>query len=312
MDRQLLLLGAEVTYGLAPAFTTAMTILAEGVDIKFTDSRDKPDFSKPGVGPSADHTYGQYVTVTFDVPLAGSGVAGTAPKWGPALKACGWSETIVAATSVTYGLLSDPSIAGSVAFKWRDGNRRVHQVTGARGKVDFDLTAGKRPALKFTFKGIHNVVTKAAAVLAKTDADFTGWLDAKPVASGTTTFSIDGVDGLGLRALSFSASDNVVFVDVPEQNDIRLLGERAFTGQAKITNPLADVFNFESHWLAADVIDWVMVHGATAGNIVTITGNAQILSPTYARDNGDDVASCGFNLVPTGFDDDDDLAIALT
>src|SRR5690349_14386461 len=38
----------------------------------------------------------------FDVELKGSGAAGTAPRFGPLLQACGMTETIVPATSVAY------------------------------------------------------------------------------------------------------------------------------------------------------------------------------------------------------------------
>ena len=46
----------------------------------------------------------QYAEVTFEVELAGSGAAGTAPPFSSLLRACGMTETIVASTSVTYGL----------------------------------------------------------------------------------------------------------------------------------------------------------------------------------------------------------------
>jgi hypothetical protein len=46
------------------------------------------------------------VSITFDVELSGSGTAGTAPAFGPLLKAAGLSETVVAITSVTYAGVS--------------------------------------------------------------------------------------------------------------------------------------------------------------------------------------------------------------
>jgi hypothetical protein len=46
------------------------------------------------------------VSVSFDVEIAGSGTAGTAPKWSALMQACGFSETIVSVTSVTYAPIS--------------------------------------------------------------------------------------------------------------------------------------------------------------------------------------------------------------
>jgi len=312
MDRQLLLGAAEVTYGTAVATTSAASIWAEDVDFKPTGQRVTPNPAKPGVGPVADHTYGEHVTLSFKVPLVGSGVAGTAPKWGPTIKACGFSETVVAVTSVTYALRADPENSPSMTFRWRDGNKRLHLVKGWRGKVDFQLTAGQRPMLVFTGKGLHTDVAEAAGALAHADADFTGWIDAKPVASGTTTFAYAGVSGLGLREMNFQSSDNVKFVDLPEQENVRLLGERAFTGSLKITNPLPSVLNLETKWRQGTVDVWSMVHDSVAGRIATINGRCQLIDPTYAREEGDDVASANTKLVPSTLVADDDLAIVLT
>lgn len=313
MDRQLLLAKQEVTYGVDPTTAAADTIWAEEVRHSLTGQRVKPNVSKPGVGPQKSHVYGEYCNLTFKVPLAGSGVAGTAPKWGKLMKASGWGETVVAATSVTYALLADPIAATSMTLKWRDGNRRVHLVTGFRAKVDFELSAGGRPMLVFTGKGLHNDVTTAGAALAHADADFSGWLDAKPVASGTTTFAYGGVTGLGLRELSFQQSDNVKFVDVPEQKDIRLLGAREFTGNLAITCPLPSTLNLETKWKAGTDDVWSMVHGATAGNIVTINARSQLVEPNYERNSdGDDIAKAGLELVPSSLTTDNDLALVLT
>lgn len=311
MDRQLLLAKKEVTYGVDPTAATANTVLAENVQYKLLDTRVTPDPAKPGVGPVASHVYGEHCEVSFEIPFAGSGVAGTAPKWGPLMKACGWAETVVAVTSVTYALMANPLIADSMNLVWRDGNRRLHMVSGFRGRVGMKLTAGQRPMLTFTGKGLHTDVTTGAA-LVHADATFTGWLDAKPVAHGTTTFTFDAVTGLGLREFGFDQSDNVKFTDVPEQENVELVGARKFTGNAKITCPLASALNLETIWKAGSIKVFAMTHGATAGNIVTVNGRTQVLAPAYSRDDDHDVVTFGTELVPSALTTDDDLAIVLT
>lgn len=312
MDRQLLLAKKEVTYGTDPVPVAAQTLWAEDVTHKLTGSRVTPNPAKPGVGPVADHTYGEHAEVSFKIPLNGSGTAGTAPKWGPIMKACGWAETLVAVTSVTYALMANPRLADSMTLVWRDGNRRLHKVLGWRGRVGFELTAGQRPMLTFTGKGLYVPVDTAGAELAHADADFTGWNDVKPVAQGTTTFSFAGITGLGIRELGFDQSDNVRFIDVPEQENVELVGDRTFTGKLKTTTPLPSALNYETKWTAGTVDVFALVHGATAGKIVTINGRTQILDPAYSRDNGDDVISCGLKLVPSALTTDDDIAIVLT
>ncbi|MFN3513460.1 MAG: hypothetical protein ACK41C_10465 [Phenylobacterium sp.] len=312
MDRQLLLAKKEVTYGTDAAAVAANTVLAEEVQFRLLDTRVQPNPAKPGVGPVASHVYGQHAELGFKIPLAGSGDAGVAPKWGPIMKACGWNETVVADTSVTYALMENPIGADSMTLVWRDGNRRLHKVLGWRGRVGLELTAGQRPMLVINGRGLHVPVATAAAELAHADASFAGWNDAKPVASGTTQFTFDGISGLGLRALSFEQSDNVKFTDVPEQENVELVGARRFTGQQRITCPLASTINFENKWVAGDVVTWAMTHGSVAGLIATINGRTQVLAPEYSRDDDHDVLGCGLELVPSSLTTDDDLSIVLT
>ena len=61
--------------------------------------------------------------------LAGSGTAGTAPRYGALLQACGLSETIVASTSVTYAPVSSAFSSATIYFN-NDGIR--HILTGCR------------------------------------------------------------------------------------------------------------------------------------------------------------------------------------
>lgn len=311
MYRQLLIAKKETAYGTDAGPLAANTVWAENVSWKVTGQRVSPNPAKPGVGPVQDWTYGEHVEMSFEIPLNGSGTPGTPPNWGFLMKACGWAETVVAATSVTYPLAFDPLAADSLTLVWRDGNRRLHKVLGFRGRVGLKLNAGERPMLVFTGKGLHVDVTTGAA-LAQADAVFTNWKDARPVAQGTTTFSLNSITGLGVRAFSIDQSDNVKFVDVPEQENVELRGERIFTGQGKITTPLASTLNLETLWKAATVVPYSVVHGSTPGQIVAVNGRGQVVDPSYAIENDFDVASFNLKHVPSSLVTDDDLAIVLT
>lgn len=321
MDRQLLLAKTEVTYGTDPTAAAVDTIWAENVRYEPTGQRVSSSPAKPGVGAVAEQTYGEYAMVSFEIPLIGSGAAGTAPKWGKVLLASGWDETVVAATSVTYSLLEDPlTDSESMTLAWRDGNLRKHLVTGWRGYASLKLSAGQRPMIVFTGKGIHHDVAEAAAPLAHADADFSGWLDALPVANGTTSFSFAGVSDLGIREFTVDQNDTVNFIDVPGQELVRILGERIFTGTFKITCPKPSDLNLETKWRTAAVSTWSMVHGTAAGKIVTVNGRSQLIDPRYSRENagqgggqgGDDVASANHRCAPSSLTADDELSIVCT
>ena len=95
--------------------------------------------------------YGSHLwQITFDVLVKGSGTAGAAPEYGPLLEACGFDETIVASTSVTYDPLST-SIESATIYLFEDGKR--YNITGCRGNVSFSGEGGQAGKLSFTLTG---------------------------------------------------------------------------------------------------------------------------------------------------------------
>lgn len=318
MDRQLLLGKIEATYpaaGDAPqALAAANAVWAEDVQYKGTGQRVRPNPSKPGAGIVAEHTYGEHVTLSFKVPLAGSGTPGTAPAWGFLMGACAWAETIdntEGAEAVTYKPMANAALAKSATFKWRDAERQ-HVVIGWRGKVGLELSPGQRPMLVFTGKGLHLDPT-ASAELTHADAVFTAWRDSKPVANGTSTMSFAGVANLRLREFSIDQDDIVRFIDAPGVELVTISGDRVFTGQMKVGTPPIGTLNLEGKWKAGDVDVFSVTHGTVAGDIITINGRAQVSdAPTYGREDGMDTASNPVLLVNSGLSTDDEISIVCT
>ncbi len=299
----------EVTYGVNPTPAAGDVIWAENIDIKPTGQVVASDPAKPGMAGVKGTPYGQVYSVGFDVPLVGSGTAGTAPKWGVLAKACGFSETVVASTSVTYAPLVSPASGGSVALIGRV-DRRAHTLLGARGRMGLKCDAGKRPMLRFDFMALFTAVATGALPV-QADATWTGWNDALPIAQGRTTFSFGGTN-LPLRSLSLDAKNNVVFTDIPHQENVLLLGERGHSGNLKVTKPLASSVNFESIWDAQSQQTIALVHGATGGSIVTLNAKTYIDQPAYSVEDKQDVVSCGLRPLPSTIALDDDVSIVLT
>lgn len=80
----------------------------------------------------------------FEIEVAGSGTAGTAPKWGPLLKACGFGETITAGTEVVYAPVSggEPTLT---MYAFVDGTQ--FRMTEAKGTVSFEFNAMQIPVM---------------------------------------------------------------------------------------------------------------------------------------------------------------------
>jgi hypothetical protein len=98
--------------------------------------------------------------IAFDVELVGSGVAGTAPYWGPLMKACGFSETVVASTSVTYKPATNNLSNSMTLAGYMDGV--IKRLWGARGSVKLSIETGKPGILHFEFEGADFEVVDGA------------------------------------------------------------------------------------------------------------------------------------------------------
>lgn len=310
MDRQLLLAKVESQYGTDSEPAAVNTVLAEAVRFSLNGERVKGDPARPGVAQIAGHTHGVHAELQFEVPLAASGAAGVAPGWGALLLACGWDETIVAETSVTYQRLFEPAGAPSDTIIWRD-SRRLHKMTGARGRAGWRIQAGQRPMLVFNFKGLHSPVA-AGAALAAADADFTGWKDSRPVAQGRTQFSFGG-DAMPLREFNLDAADNVRFIDLPHQENVQLLGPMGWSGKIKASTPPVGTVNFESLWEAGGLNVMAFTHESEEGETVTVNARAQVSgAPDYSRDGDEDVVDVPLEFLPQGLTAKDEVSIVLT
>ena len=105
--------------------------------------------------------------LTFGVEIKGSGTAGTPVRAGPLLRSCGLSETIVAATSVTYA----PVNTGfeSCTIYWYDGSK-LHKLTGVFSTMRIVEEVGQFGRFEFTCTGIWNLPTDAAIPTMTLDA----------------------------------------------------------------------------------------------------------------------------------------------
>lgn len=297
-SRQLLLVAKETTYAdPAQALVAADAVWAEAVAYTIRGERIVSDPARPSSGAVPGYVVGEHVEVAFEVQLAGSGVVATAPKFGKLLKACGMSETITPTTSVSYNLVHDTSAADSLSMVWRDAGR-LHRIRGARGRWGFKLVAGQQPKLTFVFRGLYSPV-EAGAPLVSADAVFTGWKEALVINQANVGFEMDGA-ALGLRDASFDSADNVRFVDLPGQKDVRIVGDRAMTGAIKATMPAVGVFNGEAKWRGNARILFSAQIGNLAGSICSVSGGVQFTAPpAYSRDNEQDVFSAAAQFLPS-------------
>jgi len=206
---------------------------------------------------------GRLQTITFAVCLKGSGTAGTAPEFGPLLRACGLGETIVASTSVTYAPVSS-AIESCTIYYYEDGVR--HILTGCRGTFVIECTAGDVPRVRFTMTGHTSNPTDNTAPTPTYDSTEPVGLVGIPFTVGgdslvVTQFNMDAVNNVAFNP-SLSASDGYA--------DIQITGRDpggSFDPETVLVATTPIIADFTGGVTQAISVGSI---GATGGNIVDL------------------------------------------
>ena len=118
------------------------------------------NFIRPFFGGSGQLAGTRFVEINFEIELANSGTAGTAPAWAPVLRACGMAESVLATPArVEYTPVS-ASFSSVTIYYHLDGVRRV--ALGCMGNVEIMLNEGAAPMLRFSLVGLDGGRTATA------------------------------------------------------------------------------------------------------------------------------------------------------
>ena len=189
----------ETTYGTDSVPTgAANAILVRNLNVtpQEADFTDR-DLVRPFIGRSEQLPAGLRALVDFEVEIAGSGTAGTAPGYGPLLRACGFAEAVLAA-AVT-GTAQAGSTATTIILA-----ASASAVDGFYNGMPVRITAGTGSG-QSGFIVAYNGTSKVATVLSNwtttPDATSAYSIDAnvayRPVSTGFESvsmyFNVDGV-----------------------------------------------------------------------------------------------------------------------
>lgn len=305
--KKVLLAKTESTYGTdsTPAATDA--VLTKNLSIQpYAGPVVSRDLDKSTLGAESQINTAPMVTVSFDVEFAGSGAAGTAPAWGYVLEACGFSETINAGTSVVFAPLSASFPSLTMKF-YLDGQE--HAIVGARGTAQLSLTRGQLPMISFTFTGLY---TQPTAVALPTE-DVSDYI--APVAvtqSNTPTFTI-GATSLVAESLSINLNNNVVHRNIIGSDQVSIT-DRNVTGSLVIEAPAIGTKNWFADVESDNGVTTAalsLVHGTTAGNILTIGAPVVQLTSIVPQDS-DGIVTYSMDAVFIPSSGDDELTITNT
>ncbi|MDH5541972.1 MAG: phage tail tube protein [Nitrospinota bacterium] len=303
-----LLFKTEVTYKTDPVPTAATdALVVQDLSIKPANERM---VKRSGIdsthGPLQTLYGGSLMQVEFNHELKGSGTAGTAPKIGRLLQACGMAETVVPATSVTY----DPASSGqksATIYVYRDG--KLYKLLGCRGTWKMANAAGNPGVVTFTFTG-HLALTGGVTDVA--------------LPSPTVEATVPPVmKSVALTVGGFSATVSKVDIDYGNVMSIRddmnsengyaeiLLSDREPTCTLDPEDKLIATKDWFQDWRGGNLLALNLGPVGAAGNRVTITA-PKLVFTAIAEGDREGVVTMDITAQLKKDSGDDELSIAFT
>ena len=304
--KRLIQVKGEATYGTdsSPAGTDALLVRNLEITPIEADVVSR-DLIRNYLGNSPQLLANTRVSITFQAELAGSGTAGTPPRYGALLRACGLLEAVVASTSVTYTPRSAGFESATIYFN-NDGIR--HVLTGCRGTFTMNCEVGQIPTLDFTMIGVYNAPTDTALPTTTYSQQASPLIFRQGNTSAFQFFSYAGC----LQSVSFDMANETVYRELVGCTKEILITNRAPAGTVMIEAPTLatkDYFNIAQTETTGNL---TFLHGTAAGNRVTFTaGQCDITNPTYADQDGVQMLNIPYVAVPTTAGNDE-LTLAFT
>lgn len=250
------------------------TPLRQNIDTGFAGAR-------PSV-PSATHR-----GYSFEMEMAGSGVAATAALWQTMLRGSMFGAGVTAGAQVGYPLTSagDGDALSMLLLK----DTILHETRGARGNVVFNFNEKALPFMAFNGLGLFRTpgeVYKAGSSAGLSLATYPAPVEANLENSVITldTFTLGArslvVDmGMKTQLYSTTGSRQVVF-GKDEEGDRRAV---KFTATFELPDSAAK--NYSASLSAGSAVPFTLTHGLTAGNIIQLSAGRAIMETlTYSED----------------------------
>ena len=314
MRKTAILAKIETTYATDAAPSgAANAILISNATFTFNYNNVDRDLMRAYLGGAEQLVGSRNVTATFDVEIAGSGAAGTAPAWGPLVRACGMAEVVTASARVEYTPVSAAFDSMTIYYSV-DG--LLHKALGCRGTMTMGMGEGERPLFKFTFTGIDGG-TVAQADPTQTLTAFKPPLVVTDANSGDiklggtyATGAVTGGTTYPSRGLQLDLGNTVQYIPMLGGQSVEIT-QRATTGSMQLDLTAAQGATFISDINSNTTTALSFEHGTTAGNkILVFAPVVQRINPSWQDFNG--TVQLGMDLRLTPNTGNDELRIVVS
>lgn len=284
--KKAILFGMEAAYGTDPVLVGTDWFEARNVALTpyEVESMDR-GIIVPWMGNGGKLLVSARQKLSFDVALAGSGAAGTAPKIGKLLRAAGFAETVTPAIKVEYTLVSESFESGAFYINI-DGV--LHKGMGVRLNPNITMDAKGIPLLRVECTALYTAPVDAAPPV----VDRSGWPIERPVNSkNTLVCAVNGVNSFYSR-FGFSLGNQVVHEELAGGYEAIKIVDRQPSASITMLAELLATFN--PFTLADDstAVAVQVVHGTVAGSKVQVDLKTKITGVANEDING----SVGYNL----------------
>lgn len=256
----------EATYGVDAAPAAADALIATNITFTpYEATAVSRDLLLPYMGHQGEIMTAEYGKIEFDIEIAGAGAAGDVPKYGSILRACGFAETITAATKVEYTIVESGQESGSIYFN-SDGVQ--HIFMGGRGNLSLSMVPKQIPKFRVSYMGMLGTVTDAAMPA----VSMAGWITPVPVSKANTTLALHGYSGAA-ENLSIDLGNTVTPRFLIGDEEMKITDRKA-TGTAVVVATSIATMDWFALAKSRNRGALAAAHGTAAGNIVEISAPA--------------------------------------
>lgn len=303
----------EATYGAAPVFANTDALLISNPSHRIIRNLVDREIWLPHLGATEQLVAARVAEIKFEVELAGSGTAGTAPQWAKLMRGCGFAQTVTAASRVEWNPISTGF--ESLTFQYfRSGVRYTSR--GARGTAKLMLPAFGLPKIAFTYLGFE---TAAAEGSIPGSYDLTGWQRPQVLTDemsgdirlgGTfTTGVVSGGTVLASRGIEIDIGNKVEHMELLGGERVSIT-DRIVTGKMSTALTAAEEVAWRTEINTNTNVSLGFSWGTTAGNRGTIWApKVQRVDPQGEDYKGDLMIATDLRLQPTPAGNDDFILV---
>ena len=300
---QAVLLKVDVAYGTDPVPTGAANWM-EARNVSYTPfDPEKVDrnIQLDYMGRSGSKNVNVWSKLSFDIAMAGSGAAGTPPKYGAAIAACGFAVTNTPATSDVYNLVTT-AFGSATAYMNIDGT--LYKFVSTRGEMKGKINAKGIPVHSFELQSVYAAPVASAMFAPVTK---TGWPTEEPVNSvNTGKVTINAVD-LAFSQFEWATGNQINRLSLPGPQLEVAIADRAPTASITVLAPGLATFDPYALALAGTNVALSNTHGTAGGK--KVTSAMKVVITNVAEEQVEGMLGYKLTLEPTPVNGNDEIIL---